>query len=256
MIARELAERRAELIGALKLDARQIVGDAELAESVDGKQRQPTHELTIRRAQPEPAGNGVVGSAQWQTLVVDRRIPEPRLADQRGRIDAGPAERAAVNLDRLIAAAELRAVDDAAIRGGHQRRAARGAEPAEHLVVVVDVLIDSHVALMIVVLRDRIDGVVAGQHVGPRRAGEFLQQAQRVLIHAIGGNPVGAGRVERIANPRRRAGRHGSSGHRIDRASGDESRCRRIQDRPQREDRVRVGPCACRPATGSSPTCP
>ena len=235
VIARELAERRAELIGTLKLDARQIVGDAELAESVDGKQRQPTHELTIRRAQPEPAGNGVVGSAQWQPLVVDRRIPEPRLADQRGRIDAGPAERAAVDLDRLIAAAELRTVDDAAIRGGHQRRIARGAEPAEHLVVVVEVLIDSHVALMIVILRDRVDGVVAGQHVGPGRVGKFLQQSQSVLIHAIGGDPVGAGRVERIANPRRGAGRHGPPCHWIDRTGGDQSRCRRIEDRPQRE---------------------
>src|SRR5687768_915450 len=109
----------------------------------------------IRRAQPEPRRDGVVGGIQRQPLVVDRRIPEPRLTDEGSRMYTGPAERAAVHLDGLIAAAELRTIDDAAVRSRHERRIPRGAEAAEHRVVGVDVLINPHVALMIIVLRDR-----------------------------------------------------------------------------------------------------
>ena len=123
----------------------------------------------------------------------------------------------------------------AAVRRRNQRGALGHAEAAEHGVGRVDVLIDSDVALMIAVFRDGIDRVVPGEHVVSRRGGKFLQQPECVLIHAAGRNLVVAGRIERIANPRRRAGRNGSAGHRVDRARCDQPRRRGIEDRPERE---------------------
>ena len=96
-------------------------------------------------------------------------------------MDVRPAQRAAVDVDRLIAPAELRSVDHAAIRRRNQRCRLGDAESAEHRVVRIEILVDSDVALVVVVFGDRIDRVIAGEDAIFRRGGKFLQQKTKLL---------------------------------------------------------------------------
>jgi hypothetical protein len=99
-----------------------------------------------------------------------------------------------------------------------------GAEPGEDPIAVAEVVVDAHVALVVVQRLHRVGQVVAAEPVGEGRVGQQVEQRPADRVDAIGGNGVVRERIT-----------HAQPGRRVD------ARGRRVVDDRRRRPGERLG---------------